>query len=295
MEVRAEHVIESVAWEAIPGIARYLTTIDQATSVAAAALAGFLFLIWLRRGRRDPLASVPTRANAVDEVALAIPMLAYLAGFAALAAMLGESGSLPTDRWSRVAVVSGSHVIGAVACVWTGTRAFAGWRRMIFGARETASRGAWTDLFATCVLALGLCPLVLWLTVAAVRVSVPELELAPHPTIESLRTGQDAALQAVLWAGAIVVAPVAEELFFRGLVQTYLVNAWAHRWRAMIASSGLFALVHTGQPYAMPALFALSILLGFLYERRGALVWPIMLHAAFNLKTLIWETLGGGA
>lgn len=295
MEAWPDQFDDTHTLETIPEIGRNLMAIDQWISVGGVALAGFILITWLRRGRGDPLRDAPARTNSLDEVSLAIPTLAYLAGFAVLAAILGESGNLPAGGWGRVAVVSGSHVIGAVACLWMGARAFGGWRRLVFGAPDIARRGAGTEAVAACVLALGVCPLVLWLTVAVVRLLAPEQELAPHPTIESLRTGQAAAVYLALWVGAAVIAPVAEELFFRGLVQTYLVNAWGRRWRAVIVSSGLFALVHTGQPYAMPALFALSLLLGFLYERRGALVWPIALHAVFNLKTLVWEALGGAA
>ncbi|MFQ5494698.1 MAG: type II CAAX prenyl endopeptidase Rce1 family protein [Phycisphaerae bacterium] len=35
----------------------------------------------------------------------------------------------------------------------------------------------------------------------------------------------------------------------------------------------------------------LAVLLGFAYERTGRLTVPIAIHAAFNLKTLIWASL----
>jgi membrane protease YdiL (CAAX protease family) len=34
-------------------------------------------------------------------------------------------------------------------------------------------------------------------------------------------------------------------------------------------------------------------MLGYAYERTGSLVSPILIHAAFNLKTLVWNALGG--
>ena len=55
---------------------------------------------------------------------------------------------------------------------------------------------------------------------------------------------------------------------------------------------GAFGAVHFAQPHAIPALVVLSLLIGYAYERTGSLVAPVVIHAAFNLKTLIWSALG---
>ena len=47
-----------------------------------------------------------------------------------------------------------------------------------------------------------------------------------------------------LWFSAVVVAPMAEEVFFRGLLQTFLVNVLRNRWTAIAVASTLFAAVH---------------------------------------------------
>ena len=61
------------------------------------------------------------------------------------------------------------------------------------------------------------------------------------------------------------------------------------RWLAIVLTSGAFGVVHLQQVQAVPALVALSILIGFLYERSGSLLPAIGVHVAFNLKTLIWD------
>jgi len=35
----------------------------------------------------------------------------------------------------------------------------------------------------------------------------------------------------------------------------------------------------------------LALLLGYAYERTGSLLPPMVIHALFNAKTLIWEAL----
>ena len=45
------------------------------------------------------------------------------------------------------------------------------------------------------------------------------------------------------------------------------------------------------QPHVVLPLAVLGVLLGVLYLRTGSLLGPIVLHALFNAKTLLWETL----
>ncbi len=78
----------------------------------------------------------------------------------------------------------------------------------------------------------------------------------------------------------VVIAPVAEELFFRGVVLT----AWEREYGprvALIGSAALFALAHISVVQALP-IFALGLLLGVVYRRTGSLPASIALHAAFN-------------
>jgi len=92
----------------------------------------------------------------------------------------------------------------------------------------------------------------------------------------------------VFLAGAVIVAPIGEELFFRG----YLLNLWIARWGtvgAVLASSIVFGLFHDyATLYAAP----LGIILALVYLRYDSL-WPgIALHALYNLFAFPW-ILGG--
>jgi membrane protease YdiL (CAAX protease family) len=88
-------------------------------------------------------------------------------------------------------------------------------------------------------------------------------------------------------ASAVVLAPLAEEVFLRGLVQSMLRRYTAVPWLAILLTSVFFAGLHTSQPKDMPALLALGIALGYNYERCGRL-WPsILMHALFNAGNIL--------
>jgi membrane protease YdiL (CAAX protease family) len=78
----------------------------------------------------------------------------------------------------------------------------------------------------------------------------------------------------------IILAPIAEELFFRGIV----FNAWLReggvRW-AFIGSTLLFALIHLSIAAFVPILL-LGFALAWVYRRTQSLLAPIALHATFN-------------
>ncbi|MBI5725409.1 MAG: CPBP family intramembrane metalloprotease [Planctomycetes bacterium] len=86
---------------------------------------------------------------------------------------------------------------------------------------------------------------------------------------------------------AIIPGPLAEELFFRGLIQSMLRKYLASAWGAILMTSLIFSLMHLGTPLYIPALLVLSIALGYNYERCGRL-WPsILMHVAFNAVNIL--------
>lgn len=98
------------------------------------------------------------------------------------------------------------------------------------------------------------------------------------------------------WLNAIVSAPIAEELLFRGLVFRLLLEHLAV-WSALAASALLFALIHL--PYwwlsgaASPAglvlrlgsIFAYGVFFALLYRWSGSLIAPLICHMLNNLVT----------
>jgi membrane protease YdiL (CAAX protease family) len=109
-----------------------------------------------------------------------------------------------------------------------------------------------------------------------------------HETLRLL----DAVGPGLWWAAAIglavVAAPIVEEVMYRGLAQRTLIAAGLPRWVGIMIASGVFAAVHVGTVplHALPGLFALSVGLGWVYERSGRLWAAIVMHATFNAANL---------
>lgn len=85
---------------------------------------------------------------------------------------------------------------------------------------------------------------------------------------------------ALTLAIACVLAPVAEELVFRGVLFPAVATRWGVR-AGVIVSSALFAAVHV-YLFAIPPIFVLAVVLARLYARSGTLWLPIAVHAFFN-------------
>ncbi len=84
----------------------------------------------------------------------------------------------------------------------------------------------------------------------------------------------------VLVLAIVVVAPIAEEIFFRGIA----FNAWlAERGRrfAYIGSAILFAAIH-GSLVSLLPIFLLGVALAWVYRRTRSLAAPIAMHATVN-------------
>lgn len=95
--------------------------------------------------------------------------------------------------------------------------------------------------------------------------------------------------------GAVILAPLAEELLFRGV----LLSALRHRWSDKVAywaSAATFALVHLMDPNSIltvPVLFVVGLVLARQVLDTGRLGKPILTHAGFNLISIIALLLAG--
>lgn len=126
---------------------------------------------------------------------------------------------------------------------------------------------------------------VLWSALLAGVGLEPRNQETVEAFIDSLEAGHGLDALA-LGVGAILVAPVIEEVLYRGLLHTYLARRLRSPWLPAILSSSLFALIHFNLAALLP-IWILGILLARVYERRGSLLDAILVHAYFNAISLL--------
>ncbi len=160
-------------------------------------------------------------------------------------------------------------------------------------------------------------PVILWVSIITELVykAIQFKHPAAHELLQAMQeTGP--VTRWLLIIGAVLVAPVIEELLFRGLFQTLLTWAFNNaarrrfratdappppppptpdrlalgRWLAILITSVIFAAIH--DKWSIPPIFVLAICLGFAYERTGNLWVTMSIHALFNgFQTLFYLLL----
>jgi membrane protease YdiL (CAAX protease family) len=171
------------------------------------------------------------------------------------------------------------YMLARVLCVERGLREAgfvprAGWREC---------RASAVALPAALMMVIGLNTLV---TELAQAVGFDALK-SGHGLLTIMQESESWAATVALIVSAVVVAPLVEEIIFRGLVQSALLDLVGRerRWRVIACAALLFATIHVGPtiPWqVLPGIFVLGLVLGWLYERHGSLLPSILLHAGFN-------------
>ncbi len=143
--------------------------------------------------------------------------------------------------------------------------------------------------FAPATLALAWLPLVAGIIVVLSEIDNLLRALLPGFLFDRLDFAPDLdLLVSVAWSGpvlAVVVAPVTEELVFRGLILRGLLGRWPVA-PAVLASAALFALTHFN-PAQAPVALLLGTLLGWVYVRTRSLGLCILGHALNNAATYV--------
>ncbi len=145
-----------------------------------------------------------------------------------------------------------------------------------------------------------------------------------HPVEMMLQERIDPATALLALVSAVILAPVVEELLFRGLLMGWLQRLFdpssvaslpepfpeptsepetrqnippprGSRYLPDGITAGLFAAMHLSQWPAPLPLFLLALALGALMRRTGSLWAPIGLHAAFNAVSTLGMLLGSAA
>lgn len=85
---------------------------------------------------------------------------------------------------------------------------------------------------------------------------------------------------------AVIMAPLFEEIVFRGIIQKGLINKGMKPINAILIASVVFGLVH-GNPWQFVGAVLLGCVLGLVYHKTKSLLLPILLHAFNNLCSAI--------
>ena len=84
-----------------------------------------------------------------------------------------------------------------------------------------------------------------------------------------------------LFLAVVVMAPIGEEIVFRGFLQKFLEEHWKDITRAVLVTSLLFAMIHFN-PYWTIQIYLLGIILGFLSWKTKSVIPSIILHSVNN-------------
>jgi membrane protease YdiL (CAAX protease family) len=124
------------------------------------------------------------------------------------------------------------------------------------------------------------------------------LQILAQPPAQ-LPEATDMSGRLALLVGAVLVAPISEEIFFRGFVTTAWERATSYR-RAIIQGGIFFAFTHVltlgGPSFAVGAQWALfafvvrlpvAFVLGWFFLRRRSIYASIAIHVTFNALPLL--------
>jgi membrane protease YdiL (CAAX protease family) len=156
------------------------------------------------------------------------------------------------------------------------------WRE-VFGLREPRLPRA---LLAALMTVLVILP-VAWLLQQASGIVLERVGWSPEEqTAVMLLAGTKSWWTRVyVGAFAVVLAPVAEEFIFRGVLYPF-VKQLGYPRLAWLGVNFLFALIHMDAATLVP-LFVLALALTWLYERTDNLLAPITAHSLFNVANLV--------
>ncbi len=128
-------------------------------------------------------------------------------------------------------------------------------------------------------------PLTLLTVVCSMLFSLFGFEDLAQPAVQMLLDAKDLKTIAAFLFSACVVAPLWEEITFRGFLYPFLKSRCGNM-AALTISSLLFAAMHQHPPSFIP-LTLLGLGLGLIYDRTGSLGYSIFFHGVFNAATCL--------
>lgn len=192
-------------------------------------------------------------------------------------------------------IINGSAV-GLIALLVVGSGSLS-WHEMGLPSRRSGGQPlavVLRDLLEGMVLAVP----VLFVTVGLGGVLISLLGTAPPGPLPVAGTPAEAAINLI---SGIIIAPLGEELFYRGFATTAWVRSLGAR-TGILRAALLFCVAHvltlSGTPpdalIAFVARLPVAIALGWIFVRRGSLASSFGMHAMFNAIPLVLVGLSVG-
>ncbi|MHC4546650.1 MAG: lysostaphin resistance A-like protein [Planctomycetota bacterium] len=265
----------------------------------------FLFGRWLLKtslGRKALADSMPRRNNMPPYLCL-VPLFVWL-GPIPLAIQITEVLAADLQDWQRASLNNLIYCVGAIvvmAVIIFLVRASFTRRLKGFGLNIRSIHKDFFFAFLNYITVLPLIMATMALMMFMGRLFFgPEYQISQHEQLELITAYPRWQLRILVFVVAVVIAPVLEEMIFRGLIQTVIRSFFESRdsklktrsrvWLPIFISAGLFSMVHGNVPH-WPALFLLGVCMGYAYEKSGSLFRPIFIHAFFNAITVIFVLL----
>lgn len=246
------------------------------TVLSAAGLRG------VHRGRfavlsfRRPVGPLESPLLSLPEMALVFVSL-FLAQIVVVPFLMPLLGYL--DGLFLSVATFASHAVFFVFLCWF-VRSILGQPLAVLGLRRTS---VFNLLPMALVYVFSFCPLQLvgavWLLLLQSVGVEPALQEPTEHFTEALSNGEQVTVGTLAFL-AVVVAPLIEEILFRGVIFGGLAARWGV-WPAAVVSGLTFAAIHFSLTAFLP-LFFLALILCYLYARTGSLFTAIAFHALFN-------------
>jgi len=139
------------------------------------------------------------------------------------------------------------------------------------------------NLFAVMPVVLGA---IILTTIIGKLILGDKFKMPQHEELKQIIAYSQWQVRALIVFTAVVVVPFVEELIFRGMIQTALRSYIAKPWPAILVTSLVFIVFHANPEHWL-ALFALSLCLGYTYEKSGSLFRSVFVHALFNAMSVL--------
>jgi len=259
-----------------------ILSISLVVALVTAALA-----VWLRRSALQraeqppapPIGKVPCWFFQPSDLIAVLMVYLFLGGLTLLNTMAPPQESAPISAGDMLIGISLYLILtAAVVAVairrcsvnqWLGLR-WSGWPSLLLigpGAVLLMGFIAWV---------IQRCGYMKW---------VESLEVdTAQETVTILQESNDPLVVGLLVVMATVVAPLWEEIVFRGFLYPVL-KKFGGIWVSALCTSLFFSTVHDNLAALLP-LFLLGLLLVWIYERTGSIWAPITAHFCFNATTV---------